>query len=192
MKRLLTWSAFVVLSGISLVAVVQGVRSELRREPSFDRDMLTAWLSEDHAAPSTGELRRAARRLELDFHEEFDWLPTYDTLDVARRPTFETNFGRLVVSLVERQSDLFAAVPNRRRELFLDSRLSEVQHWYAIVDGRRVQGPSLLMQTWFGPSAGLMKNAPQQAREYAAALQARAMQRLFNRVVPQPAPPRDD
>ncbi len=196
MKRWLTWSALAALSAISVVGAAQAVRSELRRPPAYDREMLAAYLTGDHEADAgPGERRRAARRLELDFHEAYDRQPAYDALDREGRARFERNVQRLLAALVAQQAELYALAPRHRRQAFLDARLGELRQWYAFVDGKRLDGAGLVRQPWLAkepPGQPFAAEATQRTREYAAALQARAIQRIFDRVLPTAPPPRDD
>lgn len=148
MKRLLTFLALLGFSAISLVAVARVVRKEASVEGQFDRAAMEAWLTstdpETHRfdfAAAPPQVRRAARMLERDFHDDYDWRPYFESLDDEAREQFRRNFMALARMLFEQRADRYAVLPSHQREPYLDGQLNDFSNWYLLNDrGRKVQG----------------------------------------------------
>jgi hypothetical protein len=187
-KTLLTYLALVGFTTVSVVSVGRAVRSELKRGPAFDSAALGAWL----VAPSDDDvnritLRRAARRLEQEFHDYFDRRTEYQALDESTRRTYEANWQRLLVTLVRQHADAFAATPKHRREAFLNQRIKQFNGWYVFDDGRRVSAFEYLQRPGAARDAAAMFVDPverERIRGYATAMQEFASNKFWGRILP--------
>lgn len=192
MKRLLTFVALLGFSAISLAAVARVVRTEFQSSEHFDRAAMEAWLTShdpdgpplDHVtAPPT--VRRAARMLETDFHDEFDWRPFYKSLDDQSQFRFRHNFLALARFLFEQRADYYASLRPYQRDRYLDSQLKDFANWSVFDErGKRVRGMEMFMlgaKVVFAEradeSGGSDRSAvrKRQGADFLTALQARAL-----------------
>ncbi|MCE9605593.1 MAG: hypothetical protein K8U03_11930 [Planctomycetia bacterium] len=199
MKRLLNFVALVGFSAISLAAVVRVVRTELAPQDPFDHAALEAWLiggeaGAEDVALATPKARRAARLLERDFHDDFDWRPFYEQLDPAARDRFNAHVAALGLLLFEQRAERYASLPRHDRERYLDGQLNDFAHWYLFApDGRKIQGIELFQSSAFASTLRAEKSSNEQKgspalRSASAALlrdlQARVVSRALQRFVP--------
>lgn len=153
MKRLLTFLALLGFSAVSLAAVVRVVRTELQSSEHFDRSAMEAWLtSHDPDGPPLDHVgapppvRRAARMLETDFHDEYDWRPFYRSLDDRAKFRFRNNFMALARLLFEQRADYYASLRSYQRDRYLDSQLKDFSQWYVFDErGKRVSGMEMFL-----------------------------------------------
>jgi hypothetical protein len=197
-KTILTYLALVGFTTVSVVSVVRAVRTEWRRGPSFDEAALGAWLvTPVDDRESTVTLRRAAWRLEQEFYEQFDRRKEYLSLDAAQRRTYETKWLWLLLTLVRRHADAFAATPVSMRDAFVDTRLTQFVDWYAFVDGKKLSAADFLLMSDVDrrlDELGLEPSIRHRIREFAMAMQAGAIKKTWGRFLGggnNPPPPRD-
>jgi hypothetical protein len=187
LKTLLTYAALVGFTAVSVVSVVRAVRTEVRREPPFDSAALGAWL----VAPSREDespvvLRRAARQLEQEFHEKFNRRAEYQALDKAERRVFEANWKRLVVTLVRRHADAYAATPQRDQKAFLNRRITQFSAWYVYDDGVKIPAATALrnLKNSSGPGLQLDPGELDRINKLADALQKAVVDKVTDGLFP--------
>lgn len=185
MRRLLTWIAFLVLTGGTVVAAVRSIRSDLASTPTFDRADLAAWLTAPDRDESQVTLRRAARQLDKDFHAGFDWQPTLESLAPEQQPPFVERFQALMALLVRQRADAYRAEPTHRRDRFLDNQLKGLADWYVVGTKGKSSGVTLFQQGLVAMSSPQVQSrTPPAVREFATALQAHIMKRSLGRMLP--------
>jgi hypothetical protein len=186
-KTFLTYLALFGFTAVSVVSVVRAVRTEMRREPVFGAAALGAWLiapPREDESPAT--LRRASHQLEQEFHEKFNRRAEYQALDKAQRRIFEANWKRLVVALVRREADEFAAMPEHRHKEFLKQRLERLSTWYVYDDGVKVPMAAAFsrLKNSSGSALRLDPSEIDRIAKLAEALQKAALDRIKNAVFP--------
>lgn len=185
MRRSLTWLAFLVLCGGTVVAAVQSIRTDLQTPPTFGRAELEVWLTAPTADESPIVVRRAARQLDRDFYAGFDWQPTLEALPPERQTAFVERFQSLMGLLVRQRADAYRAEPSHRRERFLDNQLKELADWYVVGKQGKSSGITLFQQGLLAMSSPqIQSRTPATVREFAAALQAHLLKRSLGRVLP--------
>jgi len=211
MKRLLTIIALVGFSAVSLAAVARVVRTELKSSEPFDRAAMETWLTShdpdgpplDHVdAPS--QVRRGARMLEGDFHDEYDWRPFYRTLDDPAQFRFRHNFLTLARLLFEQRADRYASLRSYERDRYLDAQLKDFSQWYVFDErGKRVRGMEMFLvgarfviaeQSELGGAADRKAARVRQGTDFLRDLQSRALKKAAGVFRPgeMPPPKRDD
>jgi len=146
---------------------------------------LQAWLTSPQPDSSPAVRRRAARQLDRDFHDEFDWQPTFDALPPDGQATFSANFQSLLAVLIEQRADAYRAEPQHRRERFLDRQLQELASWYVVGKNGKSSGAGLFQQglTALGSREAQSRMSPK-VREFLGALQGHLVKRTLGRVSP--------
>jgi hypothetical protein len=119
--------ALVAATGVSLVGVVQAVRTPMASGPSFRRDVFHARLAEvDFAELSSGEREELARLLERDVAQGRLWLPEAPTQSSAAT-RFHRNFDALAAYWARQQAADFARLPADQRKAFVRRRSSALR-----------------------------------------------------------------
>jgi len=210
MKRLLTFFALIVFSAISGAAVVRVVQSELLPKERFDHAAFESWLATGNIEEADlGQVRRAARLLELDFQNDFDWRPTFESLSPTERKRFNANFGELAVRLFRQRAERYASLRRYHRERYLDAQLADFNHWYLLDDkGRKISGLELFRTEEFAKAAGIENpimilfdgpgtgtetkppDRPPATVEFVRDLRAHGMRKLRDRMTPGKPEPR--
>jgi hypothetical protein len=194
-KTILTYAALVCFTAVSVVSVVHAVRTEVRREPPFDATSLGAWLATpSHEDESPVVLRRAARQLEQEFHDKSNRRAEYQALDKAKRQAFEANWKRLVVTLIRRHAEAYAATPERDQKAFLNQRLAQFAGWYVYDDGVKVPAATALrnLKSSSGPGLQLDPGELDRINKLADALQKAAVDRIKDGLFPGGGPDRGE
>jgi hypothetical protein len=187
MKNFLTYLALVGFTTVSVVSVVRAVRTEWKRGPAFDAAALGAWLvSPEHEEVKTTSLRRAARQLEQEFHDQVDRRAEYEALDDAARSTYEANWRRLLMTLLRQHADAYAATPPHLREAFVSQRLLQFAGWYAFDDGKRVAAADVLKSGGADDAEAIRLDPAERERirDFTAAMQQAAFKKIWGRLVP--------
>jgi len=209
MKRLLTFIALLGFSAISLAAVARVARTELATVEHFDRATMEAWLtSHDPDGPpidlgdAPSQVRRAARMLESDFHDEYDWRPFYRSLDDAAQFRFRHNFLTLARILFEQRADRYASLRSYERDRYLDSQLKDFTAWYVFDErGKRVRGMEMFLigarfviaeQSELSGNDERKAARIRQAGDFLRDLQARPAKKALGMFGPSPTPKRQD
>jgi hypothetical protein len=190
MRLLPTKIAFVLCLAVATVLAVRVARTELAGSPPFGREELQAWLTSVSRDETIAVRRRAARQLDRDLHEPFDWQPTFDQLPPAEQSIFAANWQSLLVFLLEQRADAYRALPNHRRERFLDAQLLDLQTWYAVGPRGKTTGLSMFAQLLAPMSSTFPSVSLGKVSEFTSALQGRVLNRSLQRAVPGNAPPR--
>lgn len=143
-RGLLTFSVLVILSGISLAAMVHVARQGLPERAIVDRSEVRAWLVQRNVQEASGRTReRLVAHLENDFRTGFSWQEELLSMTPAEQQQFNENFNLLMEQWFMSKVDGYFAIEPPDRNRYLDREISSLMSWQAIsaVDTSELNAP---------------------------------------------------
>jgi hypothetical protein len=141
-RNVLTLTALVVLSGVSLEAAWTAIAQSAAPSMPLRHEAMLEWLTtaDGKTAPLASK-RVLVHQLEQDFRQGYDWSTDYEALKPAEQKRFAANFIELTRVLLVDKIDAYFTRPPKKRERYLEAELTDLLSWKVPVFDRSVPSP---------------------------------------------------
>ncbi len=160
LRRVFTAIAFVLLSGVAIVAAVQTISAGLPQSlPSNASALISALSTEDVTHSSRNDQAKLGDRLQRELSEDPNWHSELAALNQTQRERLVANVAELAKAFFEQKVERYFQIPERDRRRYLDNQVDKILNWAALLDRvNRTDGEALM-----GPAAlaGLMTRVGQ-------------------------------
>lgn len=189
LRIILTATALVLLTAVSLAAAVRTYMLGIPESPNPDRSPLVSLLSTRNVLDQPVRSQRSvAQQLERELRRGTEWLAEVDQLDDAQRAMFVGNVAELAKIAFLDKADMYARLPDdRSRERYLDRQLDLILGWSAVFSENRQQGA----KTTMGPASVVIvltkisqwrQQADAQQKQRIGSFQTALQQHLYKRI----------